>query len=199
MKKAFLRGVVSILPLALSVWLFWSIIVTLDDLGLSFLQLVGWQAAWDGVGFVLIFCLILFVGLAFSVSPILWLYQQFEKQMMRFPLFKTVYGAVKDLASLAGTDDSKLNLRQTVLMAQTNGTFIVGFITADKMPEALIRALPEEGDWVPVLFQLSYQIAGVTSLVRRADLIYVDWSFEEAMRFMLTAGVSQSGALKKPT
>jgi len=199
MKKAFLRGVVSILPLALSVWLFWSIIVTLDDLGLSFLQLVGWQAAWDGVGFVLIFCLILFVGLAFSVSPILWLYQQFEKQMMRFPLFKTVYGAVKDLASLAGTDDSKLNLRQTVLMAQTNGTFIVGFITADKMPEALVRALPEEGDWVPVLFQLSYQIAGVTSLVRRADLIYVDWSFEEAMRFMLTAGVSQSGALKKPT
>jgi len=199
MKKTFLRGMVSILPLALSVWLFWSIIVTLDDLGLSFLQLVGWQAAWDGVGFLLIFCLILFVGLAFSVSPILWLYQQFEKQMMRFPLFKTVYGAFKDLASLAGTDDSELHLRQTVLMAQTNGTFIVGFITADKMPEALVSALPEEGDWVPVLFQLSYQIAGVTSLVRRTDLIYVDWSFEEAMRFMLTAGVSQSGELKKPT
>ncbi|MFT4675926.1 MAG: putative membrane protein [Reinekea sp.] len=199
MKKTFLRGMLSILPLALSVWLFWSIIVTLDDLGLSFLQLIGWHAAWDGVGFLLIFCLILVVGLAFSVSPILWLYQQFENQMMRFPLFKTVYGAFKDLASLAGNDDSELNQRQTVLMAQTNGSYIVGFITADKMPEALLTALPEEGDWVPVLFQLSYQIAGVTSLVRRADLIYVDWSFEEAMRFMLTAGVSQSSAVKKPT
>ncbi|MDB9894400.1 DUF502 domain-containing protein [Reinekea forsetii] len=199
MKKTFLRGMLSILPLALSVWLFWSIIVTLDDLGLSFLQLIGWHAVWDGVGFLLIFCLILVVGLAFSVSPILWLYQKFENQMMRFPLFKTVYGAFKDLASLAGNDDSELNQRQTVLMAQTNGSYIVGFITADKMPEALLTALPEEGDWVPVLFQLSYQIAGVTSLVRRADLIYVDWSFEEAMRFMLTAGVSQSSAMKKPT
>ena len=116
MKKTFLRGMLSILPLALSVWLFWSIIVTLDDLGLSFLQLIGWHAAWDGVGFLLIFCLILVVGLAFSVSPILWLYQQFENQMMRFPLFKTVYGAFKDLASLAGNDDSELNQRQTVLM-----------------------------------------------------------------------------------
>jgi uncharacterized membrane protein len=51
-----------------------------------------------------------------------------------------------------------------------------------------------EGDWVPVLFQLSYQIAGVTSLVKRDDLIFVDWSFEDAMRFNLTAGISNSKA-----
>ena len=58
-------------------------------------------------------------------------------------------------------------------------------------PQPLVDALPE-GDWVPVLFQLSYQIAGVTSLVKREDLISVDWSFEDAMRFNLTAGISNS-------
>ena len=61
----------------------------------------------------------------------------------------------------------------------------------DTPPQPLLDALPE-GDWVPVLFQLSYQMAGVTSLVKREDLILVDWSFEEAMRFNLTAGISQT-------
>jgi hypothetical protein len=69
----------------------------------------------------------------------------------------------------------------------------VGFIMSDSAPQPLADALPE-GDWVPVLFQLSYQIAGVTSLVKRDDLIFVDWSFEDAMRFNLTAGISNSKA-----
>jgi uncharacterized membrane protein len=43
-----------------------------------------------------------------------------------------------------------------------------------------------------VLFQLSYQVAGVTSLIKREDLIEVNWSFEDAMRFNLTAGISSS-------
>ena len=37
--------------------------------------------------------------------------------------------------------------------------------------------------------QISYQIAGVTVLVRKSDLVTVDWPFEDAMQFMLTAGL----------
>jgi uncharacterized membrane protein len=40
-------------------------------------------------------------------------------------------------------------------------------------------------------------MAGVTSLVKREDLIMVDWSFEEAMRFNLTAGISQTPKVVK--
>ena len=69
--------------------------------------------------------------------------------------------------------------------------YVVGFIMSESAPEPLAAALPE-GDWVPVLFQLSYQMAGVTSLVKRDDLIFVDWSFEDAMRFNLTAGISKT-------
>jgi uncharacterized membrane protein len=135
--------------------------------------------------------LVFIAGLLFSVSPVVWLWGWIERQLMRFPLFKSVYGSIRDIASLMNRDPSKPKSQQTVLVRQANGGYVVGFIMTDTPPQPLIDALPE-GDWVPVLFQLSYQMAGVTSLVKREDLIKVDWSFEEAMRFNLTAGISQS-------
>lgn len=191
MQKTLLRGTLNLLPLALSIWFFWSITVALDDLGNAILTLIGFEHQWMGSGFTLIFCLLLMAGVAFSVSPIIWLYQKLEKQILRFPFFRTIYSSIKDLASLASLDESKSKQRQTVLFKQSNGAFIIGFVTSENIPKVVTDALPgDDSEWVPVLIQMSYQVAGITSLVKRSDLIYVDWSFEEAMRFMLTAGIS---------
>lgn len=195
MRKTITRGVLRILPLALSLWLFWTIGDGLNNFGLALLRLVGISQPWAGSGFVLVLTLLLIIGLAFSVSPIVWLYQKLEDQILRFPLLKTVYGAIKDMASLISTDPEKTKERQTVLVKQANDTYIVGFVTANDVPRAVGQALEkhnETDEWVPVLMQVSYQIAGVTLLVRKADLIYVDWPFEDAMQFMLTAGLYKS-------
>ncbi|NMH64491.1 DUF502 domain-containing protein [Shewanella salipaludis] len=190
MKRTLTRGLMNVLPMAISLWLFWSLFVSLDGLGVLLLELLGIDIHVRGEGFILVGLLVFVVGLAFSVSPIAWLYAWIERQLMRFPLFKSVYGSIRDIASLMNRD-GKPKQQKTVLVKQANGGFVVGFIMTDKPPRPLLDALPE-GDWVPVLFQLSYQMAGVTSLVKREDLIPVDWSFEEAMRFNLTAGISQT-------
>lgn len=201
MRKTITRGVLRILPLALSLWLFWSIGDGLNNFGLALLRLVGIDQPWAGSGFVLVLVLLLSIGLAFSVSPIVWLYQKLEDQILRFPLLKTVYGAIKDMASLLSSDPEKTRERQTVLVKQANDTYIVGFVTADDVPGAVGQALEKQGEtdeWVPVLMQVSYQIAGVTLLVRKSDLIYVDWPFEDAMQFMLTAGLYKSKEQSTP-
>jgi uncharacterized membrane protein len=195
MRKTITRGILRILPLALSLWLFWSIGDGLNDFGLTLLSTVGIDDPWMGSGFILVMILLLIIGLAFSVSPIAWLFQRLEDQILRFPLLKTVYGAIKDMASLVSTDPEKTKRRQTVLVKQANDSYIVGFVTADDVPGSISRALNEHHEaeqWVPVLIQVSYQIAGLTVLTRKSDLIYVDWSFEDAMQFMLTAGLSKS-------
>ena len=191
MKQTLIRGLLNLLPMALSLWLFWSLFESLDSLGKLLFSLLGMDTMFPGAGFILVTALVFVAGLLFSVSPIVWLWSWIERQLMRFPLFKSVYGSIRDIASLMNRDGSKPKSQQTVLVRQANGGFVVGFIMTDKPPQPLLDALPE-GDWVPVLFQLSYQMAGVTSLVRREDLIMVDWSFEEAMRFNLTAGISQT-------
>ncbi|GGY89191.1 DUF502 domain-containing protein [Shewanella fodinae] len=191
MKQTLIRGLLNLLPMALSLWLFWSLFASLDELGKLLLTLVHAPSLFLGAGFLLVVALVFIAGLLFSVSPVVWLWGWIERQLMRFPLFKSVYGSIRDIASLMNRDPSKPKSQQTVLVRQANGGYVVGFIMTDTPPQPLIDALPE-GDWVPVLFQLSYQMAGVTSLVKREDLIKVDWSFEEAMRFNLTAGISQS-------
>lgn len=195
MKKLITRGLVNLLPLVLSIWLFWSLFVSLDGLGQFLLGLIHVDVMFQGMGFVLVALIVFVAGLLFSMSPIAWLFLWLERQLMKFPLFKSVYGSIRDIASLMNRDDQPKN-QKTVLVKQANGSYVVGFIMSDQTPKPLANALPE-GDWVPVLFQLSYQIAGVTSLVKREDLIEVDWSFEEAMRFNLTAGISIAPPSKK--
>ncbi|MCL1143391.1 DUF502 domain-containing protein [Shewanella gaetbuli] len=190
MKKTLTRGLMNLLPMALSIWLFWSLFISLDGLGQVLLNSLGVSYLFLGAGFILVSIIVFIVGLLFSVSPIVWLYSWLERQLMKFPLFKSVYGSIRDIASLMNTD-GKPKSQKTVLVKQANGGYAVGFIMSDNTPKPLIDALPE-GEWVPVLFQLSYQVAGVTTLVKREDLIDVDWSFEEAMRFNLTAGISST-------
>lgn len=188
MKKTLLRGLLNVLPLVLSIWLFWSLFESLDKVGNFLFGLFHITELFKGAGFLLILTLLFIAGLLFSVSPIAWLYDFIIRQLMRFPFFKTVYSSINDIASLMSSDNKNKG-QQTVLVHQANDSYVIGFIMSDVMPEPLANALPE-GDWVPVLFPLSYQIAGVTTLVKREDLTLVDWSFEEAMRYNLTAGIS---------
>lgn len=194
MKRILLRGTLSILPLVISIWLFWSIAVSLDGLGRGLLKLVGLDSLWPGTGFALIVAVILVVGLALSIRPFLWLFRQFERQLMRFPVLKTVYGAVKDVATLVNQSDGEPGRRQTVLVKQGDG-YTVGFVTSERLPAPLAEAMPDDDaddPWVPVLIQISYQVAGLTILARRSQLIEVDWSFDEALAFMVTAGINRS-------
>ncbi|ARD21828.1 DUF502 domain-containing protein [Shewanella japonica] len=188
MKNTLSRGLTNLLPMVLSLWLFWSLFISLDGLGHFLLDIVELDNAFVGTGFILVAVLVFISGLLFSFSPFAWLYSWLEQQLMKFPLFKSVYGSIRDIAGLMKSDGKPKN-QKTVLIKQANGGYVVGFIMNQTAPKPLTDALPD-GDWVPVLFQLSYQMAGVTSLVKREDLIEVDWSFEDAMRFNLTAGIS---------
>lgn len=191
MKKIFVRGLFNTVPLIISVWLFWTILVSLDKLGRFLLSLIGIGQLWFGIGFLLMVVLVMVAGFLFSFNPIVWLYQKIEKQLLRFPLFKTVYGAIRDLASLVNQDGPNQH-RQTVLVKHSNGTYTVGFMTAQSVPDQLNSVLPN-GNWVPVYMPISYQMAGMTVLVAKENITPVSWSFEDAMRFVVTAGVGHKG------
>ncbi|MFG1498162.1 DUF502 domain-containing protein [Saccharospirillum sp. HFRX-1] len=194
MKRILLRGTLSILPLAISIWLFWSIAVTLDKIGKALLGLFGLDSLWPGVGLALMVGIVLAVGTAMSIRPFYWMFRQFEQQLMRTPVLKTIYGAVKDVATLINQNEKEPRRRQTVLIKQGSG-YTVGFVTSDRLPMPLARAMPDQDEddpWVPVLIQISYQVAGLTVLARRSDLIEVDWTFDEALAFMVTAGINRS-------
>ena len=189
MKTFLKRGALTVIPTALSIWIIYSLVITLDDLGNQLISSTGMEEPMRGTGFVLILLFLMVVGAVLSFKVSRWIYALFEKVLLKFPVLNTLYGAIKDIANLIANEEKIAH--RTVLVKQSNGTLMLGFVTSDKLPKPLSDALSEDEKWVTVLYPLSYQVAGVTNLVKESEVIDVDWDFEGAMRFMLTAGVAQ--------
>jgi uncharacterized membrane protein len=111
-----------------------------------------------------------------------------EVQMYRIPGVKTVYGAVRDLTNfLSKSDENRFS--KVVLVSLPNLPLkLVGFVTVEdfsRLPFAV-----GDND-VAVYMPMSYQIGGYTALMPRECITPVDMTLEEAMRFVVTAGMSR--------
>lgn len=189
-----IKGAMVVLPLLVTVWFLWSASIWLNQLGLDALNALNIPNLFPGLGLVLMVSVLLVVGILFQLNPVNWLYQYFEDLVLRFPVIKTLYGAVKDFAGMF--DQKEQHNQQVVLVKVGELGQAVGFITSNQMPEAVKESQPVD-DLVCVYFPMSYMVGGYTLFVPKADLTPVDWSFEDAMRFALTAGVSQTQARHK--
>ncbi|HEY1078385.1 MAG TPA: DUF502 domain-containing protein, partial [Fontimonas sp.] len=68
---------------------------------------------------------------------------------------------------------------------------LVGFVTIEKLQAA---GLSGGDDEVAVYLPMSYQIGGYTLLLPRRYLTPLNMSFEDAMRLVITAGLSRPGS-----
>lgn len=194
--KPLLKGSLVVFPVLITIWVIWSLVRWIDDLGQKALEpfLLG-HLIFPGSGLIIVLIILLVVGLLFQFNYINWMFTKIEKYLMKFPLVKTVYSAMKDLA---GMFDNNQNKDQQVVLVnlQANGLgYIVGMITNKTLPSAINNSLNPNGNedkqLVAVYLPMSYMVGGYTILVEREKVKVIDWSFEEAMRFALTAGVSQ--------
>ena len=117
------------------------------------------------------------------------LMQWFEELLNRIPLVKTVYSAVRDLMSLFSKSGSRTFSR--VVMVKFPGTEagLIGFVTIEDFAGLPLQPAPET---VAVYLPMSYTIGGYTAFLPRAWLTPLDMTLEEAMRFVVTAGMSRS-------
>ncbi|WP_221799247.1 DUF502 domain-containing protein [Oceanobacter mangrovi] len=193
--RVLLKGSIVVLPLAVTIWFLWSTILWLDESGLMLLDWFGiqffdGQSEIPGIGLAFTILGLFLVGLLFQFDPVSWLYEYLEGTLMRFPVVKTLYGAVKDFAAMF--DNQQKKHQPVVLVNLPQQGTLVGFITSEKMPEAVANARPGE-ELVAVYLPMSYMVGGYTVFLPSHCLTPVAWSFEEAMRFAITAGVSQNG------
>ena len=203
MKKLILtpliKGTLVLFPVLVTVWVIWSLVAWLDGLGRMALQpFMLDHLIFPGSGLVIMLVVLILVGLLFRFNYVNWLFKKIEHRMMKFPLIKTVYSAVKDLAGMF--DNSQQKHQQVVLvdMQQSGLGFLIGMVTNDALPSALQSintssdpSADSEQKPVAVYLPMSYMVGGYTIFTTADKVKPIDWSFEEAMRFALTAGVSQ--------
>jgi len=100
---------------------------------------------------------------------------------------KTVYRAIKDFVDYFSPGDGLETRKVVKLKLPGQPITLIGFITREDFSR-----LPfgEPGE-VAVYLPLSYQIGGYTLIVPADWLEPVDMPFEDAMRLVVTAGVSR--------
>ncbi len=201
--KPLLKGSLVVFPILITAWVVWSLVRWIDELGQKTLEPFFLDhLIFPGSGLIIVVLILISVGLLFQFNYINWVFTKIEKYLMKFPLIKTVYSAMKDLAGMF--DNNQNNDQQVVLVdMQSSGLgYLVGMITNQSLPASINNSLSQANEastannseapqLVAVYLPMSYMVGGYTILIERNKVQTIDWSFEEAMRFALTAGVSQ--------
>ena len=192
--RTFLTGLFVLLPIMVTLAIvMWLIGIAETVLGAFIKVLLPGDAYLPGMGLVVSLLLIFIVGLLMQAIFFREVMKWVEDQLERIPLIKTVYSAVKDLTGFfSRAGGSARRFGQVVLVQIPNVPIrMLGFVTLEDLD--VLGLGPASGDeCVAVYMPMSYQIGGYTALLPRAYLTPLDMGMEEAMRFLITAGLSRS-------
>lgn len=192
--RTFLSGLFVLLPIMVTLAIvMWLIGIAETVLGAFIRVLLPNNAYLPGMGLILTLVLIFLVGVAMQAIFFRELINWIEEQLERIPLIKTVYSAVKDLTGFFSRAGSGAKRFGQVVQVQYPGTPIrmLGFVTLEDLVGVGLGGADGE-DSVAVYLPMSYQIGGYTVFLPRSYLTPVDMGMEEAMRFLITAGLSRT-------
>jgi Uncharacterized conserved protein len=180
--KNFLRGLVITVPIGVTAYfIYWSF-TTID----RFLQL-PLPLSVPGLGFLLTIVLIILIGFLGSNFIGRKIFSWTERILVRAPIVKIVYFAMKDLTEAFVGERKRFNRPVVVTLPFEGQVKLFGFVTADVLP-----GVPSEGKLL-VFFPQSYNIAGNLLLLPAAWVEPLAVDSSQLMTFIMSGGVSGSG------
>lgn len=192
--KTFINGLSLVLPTALILYiLLWLLSQTELFFKIFLLLLIPPEYYISGMGFLLGVFFVYIIGALLKFWIIQNMRDFFERLIDKTPILSTIYGSIKDFFSFLS--NMKKNNKNAIVLV----TFpslqakMIGFITADDLKN--FHNLDME-DPVMVYFQMSYQVGGYALFIPRKNLTYLDMKVEDALRFVITAGISNDNGDK---
>jgi uncharacterized membrane protein len=187
--KLFLQGLMAILPVALTIYiLYWLAVSAESILGKAIRLVLPEKLYLPGMGVLASFLVILAIGILLK----LWLFRKIfhwgEMIIEELPLIKSFYISIRDLISFFDSSKNKQFNKVVMVTLFEDDIKIMGLITREDF-EGLPEQIYKE-DKVAVYLPWSYQIGGFTIMVSKSKLEPIELSVDQALRFMLTAGVS---------
>lgn len=195
MSNILLKGLAAVLPVGVTIYLVYWFGISLERvLHPVITSVIPERFYWPGMGVVAGLVLLFFIGLLVNAWLVRYLLNLGEDLIEHIPLIKSIYSTLRDFVDYFSTTERRKNLKQVVLIT-INDMHLIGFLTAEQVND--IPQFKESDDIVAVYFPMSYQIGGYTLYLPRAQLEPLDMSVEDAMRRVLTAGLSKSNSSRK--
>lgn len=193
-----LTGLITIVPVVLTFYLlYWLAVTTETALGGQLMRVLPDELYKPGLGVATGLAIAFLVGMLMNNYVVQRIFARGEQLFYRIPLVKMIYPALRDFMDYFSPKKKK-DYQQVVVLTLA-GMKVVGLVT-----HADMARLPKgfnDDDHLLVYLPMSYMLGGYTVLVPRTAVEPVDMSMDDAMRFVLTAGLAgggRAGPVRKP-
>lgn len=194
LSQYFLRGLVAILPLGLTVYLLFTLVAWSETVARQLIRPVVGDFYIPGLGLLLTAAGIVLLGMLISQRVTAKLLSWVEMPFTNIPVVKSIYSSLKSFADYFSPHHKEDTAQQVVILRMPDHALeVVGLVTRNHMEGLPQGFLP--GDRVAVYLPMGYMIGGYTVFVPREWVTPIDMSVEEAMRSSLIAWM----AGRKPT
>jgi uncharacterized membrane protein len=193
--RIFLTGLLTVLPIVVTIYFtVWMLTVLERFFGKQIMLLVPDEWYRTGMGLLVAIGVVFAVGVLMHGYVFRRLFALLEWLMLEIPLVRSVYTAMRDLLGMFA--EHKDEALQVVAITLPGEMRVLGFITRADFSDAP-PGIAQPGE-VAVYLPMSYQLGGFTVFVPKDAVTPIDMSREEAMKFILTAGLRNASPAIEP-
>ena len=183
----FLRGLVTILPLLVTIWLLWFLFSFLDGILGGIIALVAGRPM-PGLGFIITILLVFFTGYFATYIIGANLFKWGEALLYRLPIIKSIYSAVKQVNDVLflhkGTEEFR---KACIVEYPRKGIYSIGFITSDAAEE--IEKKTSQKLINIFIANTPTPATGFLIMVPAKEVILLDMRLDSAFKYVVSGGV----------
>ena len=186
----FLRGLLTVLPLGLTIYLLFLLLTASESLAKSIIVPILGSFYFPGIGLILTIIAIIILGVLVSQPVLLKIFGLLELPFTNLPVIKSIYNSIKSFAEYFSNQNSSDEKQAVVIQIPDSKIEMVGLVTRNDMmdlPDGFSKA-----DRVGVYLPMSYMVGGYTIFVPRECIRPIKMNVEELMRNSLIAWLSQN-------
>jgi uncharacterized membrane protein len=195
MKKYLLTGLLIWIPLAITIWVL-NLIVTMMDQTLTVLPpFLQFKYHIPGLGMVLTFAVVILTGVLASNIIGQRLLAMWENVLGRIPVVKSIYGGVKQVSDTLFTPGGQAFRKALLVQYPRSGSWTIAFLTGQPGGDVVNHL---KGDYVSVYVPTTPNpTSGFFLMMPRQDVIELDMSVDEALKYVVSMGVVSPGTGRK--
>ncbi len=195
LRNYFLTGFVICAPLAITMYLTWSIVQWVDSWVKPYIPAVYnpdeyLPFAVPGFGLVVAILLITLVGFLTANLVGRSIVGYGERLLARMPVVRNVYSALKQIFETVFRENSESFSSVVLVQYPRPGLYALAFVATDTLGEVQARLDEPAGKTVSVFLPTTPNpTSGFLLFVPKTDVIVLDMSVEEAAKLVISAGL----------
>ncbi len=191
MKKYFITGLLIWIPIAITFMVLAWIVNTLDQIilwlpdGIQPRKMFGFNI--PGIGLILSLAIVLTTGLVAANVLGQKLVQMWEAALARIPVVKSIYYSVKQVSDTLFSSNGQAFRKALLVQYPRQGAWTIAFQTGQPGGDAAHHL---HGDYISIYVPTTPNpTSGFFLMMPAADVIELDMSVDEALKYIISMGV----------